>query len=145
MSSGTGTAYVIVNGTNFADSRLKGLGDSCYLFGDATANGHHFATTAAFTSTPDNIFHCDRYSLQLVTVNDGGQTLTGSWKVEVSNDYTPASTGTNYGQVAGNAGKWSDITSAFSPAIAAVTDNSSQFAQMDIRARAIRVTFTPTP
>ncbi len=84
--------------------------------------------------------------MQLVTVDDGGgQLLAGAWKVEVSNDYTPASTGTQYGQAAGNTGHWSDITSTVSPAIAAVTTSSSQFRQLDIRARAIRVTFTPTP
>ena len=145
MSSGTGTAYVIISGGNFADSRIKGNGDECYVFGDAAANGHHFATTAAFSAIVD-IRHCDRVGLHLETVDDGGgQLLAGSWKIEVSGNYTPASTGTQYGQIEGDAGRWADITAAFSPAINAVTTSSVQFVQMDIRSRALRITFTPTP
>lgn len=143
-ASGTGTAYVIINGGNFRDARIKGEGDECYLFGDAQADGHHFATTDAFTSGVCDVRHCDRLGLQLITESDDGQTLTGAWMVELSNNYTPASTGTAYGQVAGEAGKWTDVTDLFSPAIEVVAADSNQYAQMDLRARSLRVTFTPT-
>ena len=144
-ASGTGTAYVIINGHSFADGRIKGDGDECYLFGDATTDGgHEFPDTTAFTSGVVDVRHCDRLGLQLITVSDEGQTLTGSWTIELSNDFTPASTGTAYGQASGNAGLWTDVTALFNPAIDAVIADSSQYAQMDLRARSLRVTFTPT-
>lgn len=146
MSSGTGTAFANIHGHSFADGRITGLGDACYLFGDAADDGHHFADTTAFTSDPpQDASRCDRISFQLDTVNDDdGEPMTGDWTIEVSNNYSPASTSTVYGQVSGNAGRWTDITAAFEPAIVAVTDNSSQFVQADIATRRIRVTFTPT-
>ncbi len=67
----------------------------------------------------------------------------GSWKIEVSNDFVPDTNGTIYGQIPAS-GTWTDITSEFSPSIDAVTTAGSQYAQMDITARALRYTFTPT-
>ena len=68
---------------------------------------------------------------------------TGDWKVEVSNNFVPATNGTVYGQVT-QAGDWTDITDQFSPSIAAVTTAGSQYVQADITARALKYTFTPS-
>ena len=68
---------------------------------------------------------------------------TGSWKIEVSNDFVPASNSNVYGQKT-QAGTWTDITSEFSPSITAVTTASSQYVQADLTARDVRWTFTPT-
>ena len=67
----------------------------------------------------------------------------GDWKVEVSNDFVPNCNGTVYGQIS-NTGTWSDITAELTPGLSAVTTAGSQYAQLDITARAIRYTFTPT-
>ncbi len=67
----------------------------------------------------------------------------GTWKIEVSNDFVPNSNSNVYGQKT-QAGTWTDITSAFSPTIAAVTTAGSQYVQADLTARDIRWTFTPT-
>ena len=68
--------------------------------------------------------------LQLNTL--AASTLAGNWKIEVSNDSLIG--GSN----------WSDITSAFTPTIAAVVSGaSSQYVQCaPIYARAIRASFT---
>ena len=87
--------------------------------------------TAAHVSKPIDLRRYDRVSFQLVTTG----TLDGAWKIEISNNVV-------------NAGTWTDITSGFSPAIATVDHTNaatqSQYAQADIRIRAIRVTFTGT-
>lgn len=70
--------------------------------------------------------------------------LIGSWKIEVSNDYVPASSGASYGQ-SPNDGKWTDITASFSPDVVdSVTASiyDSQYVQADLTARDIRFTFT---
>ncbi len=67
----------------------------------------------------------------------------GTWKIEVSNDFVPNSNSNVYGQKT-QAGTWTDITSAFSPTIAAVITAGSQYVQADLTARDIRWTFTPS-
>jgi hypothetical protein len=144
MSSGTGTAFVIINAQSILAGKVYGNGDDCYLFGDGVGvPGHHFANTTAFTNDPPlNMRGYNRVGLQLITEDDEGQTLTGAWTIEVSNDYVPAGNG-SYGQSPG-AGKRTDITAAFEPTIEAVTGASNQFVQADLSVRAIRATFTPT-
>lgn len=62
----------------------------------------------------------------------------GTWKVEVSNDYSPET-----GLSPSNAGHWTDVTSEFSPSIDAVTAPSNQFAQAaPIVSAGMRVTLT---
>jgi hypothetical protein len=97
--------------------------------------------TAAHVVLPDQDLMVDpkqpnvNVGLQLSTKT--GSTLAGSWKIEVSND-------SHLGLTA-NA-QWSDITSAFTPTIAAVLSGaSSQYVQCaPIYARAIRASFTAT-
>jgi hypothetical protein len=78
-----------------------------------------------------------------VTVIRTDDPPAGDWKIEVSNNFVPETNGTVYGQVP-NAGDWTDITSQFSPVIAAVIDEDSQYVQADLTARDIRYTFTPS-
>lgn len=74
-------------------------------------------------------------------------TLKGTWKVEVSNNFVPANGGTSYGQPP-QYGKWTDITSQYSPAIAAVDTAAptsySQYTQAELAGRTIRYSFTRT-
>lgn len=69
-------------------------------------------------------------------------TLTGTWAIEVSNNYSPGGAAVN-GQ-APNGGSWTNVTSAFLPTITqpagAVTN---QYVQADLGARAFRVRFIP--
>jgi hypothetical protein len=78
-----------------------------------------------------------------VTVLHAEDPPQGTWKIEVSNDFVPDCNGTVYGQIP-NTGTWTDITGEFSPGIDAVTDAVTQYAQMNITARSLRYTFTPT-
>jgi hypothetical protein len=78
-----------------------------------------------------------------VTVTQIQDPPAGDWKIEVSNDFVPVTNGTAYGQPS-NDGTWTDITSAFSPSIAAVTTAGTQYAQADLTARTLRYTFTPS-
>lgn len=95
-----------------------------------------------------SIANFDALGAQLITDAAG----TGAWKVEVSNDYEQGEAGgPPYGQVPGQttaalaaaAAHWSDITSGFSPAIAAVAAASSQAIQLNVGFRTIRFTYTP--
>lgn len=95
--------------------------------------------------TSDGIFitDFDDVGIQLVTTG-----LSGSWKVECSNDYViSASNITAYGE-APAAGTWTDITARFSPAIVTVVSGTAatenQYVQIQLTTRYIRVTFTPT-
>lgn len=110
-----------------------GDGEDCYMIQE---------TGLTFESDPvEGILDMrpfDRISLQLITTDD----LEGAWTISVSNNYTPAGNGT-YGQPP-EQGTWTDITSSFVPAIAAVTAASNQWAQADLGFRAIKVTFTPS-
>ena len=98
--------------------------------------------TTPHVSNSIDLRRYDRVSFQLITTG----TLDGAWKVEISNNVVNSGSGA-YGQVAAT-GTWTDITSGFSPAIASVDHTNaatqSQYAQADIRIRAIRVTFTGT-
>lgn len=87
----------------------------------------------------------DSIAFQLETTG----TLTGTWAVQVSNNFVPVTNGSgSYGQMAsdgtsGPAAIWTDITSAFSPAITnpagAPTD---QYVQADLTCRSVRVVWT---
>jgi hypothetical protein len=114
---------------------MLGQGSSCYVIPTQAISG----TTPIISRTTD-LNGTKGVSYLLVTTS----TVAGSWKVEVSNDYSGAGGG-NFMQPP-TAGDWVDITSAFSPSIAAVTSGgSSQFVQMGpLSCRTIRVTFTPT-
>jgi hypothetical protein len=83
--------------------------------------------TAAHPSAGFSILQYNYAGLQLNTTG----TLVGAWTIQVSNDT---------GQT------WSDITTGFTPSIAAVAASpSSQFAQcVPIVVQMIRVTFTAT-
>lgn len=113
-----------------------GQGIACYVLNIASV-----ADTSAHVSTITWLQHARIVSYQLVA----NGTLDGAWKIEVSNDYSGAG-GSAMGQ-APNTGTWTDITSAFSPAIAAVAHGTAatqnQYIQCNpLGARAIRATFT---
>ena len=81
-------------------------------------------------------------------------TVTGTWLIEVSNDFTVAATGAN---VNANAGHWTDITAAFrtpnaTTGTAIVNPSGAALATYveymgnpgcGLGARSLRVTFTP--
>lgn len=69
----------------------------------------------------------------------------GTWTVACSNNYVPASNGSNYGASPAT-GTFTDISTLFnSPAaIAAVTDAGSQYVQARLDARHLQITFTPS-
>ena len=122
--------------------RVYGRGNEGVLMNAPTSG------TTPIVSTVMSTENLDVVGLQLITDAAG----TGAWKIEVSNDYDQAATGTPpYGQVpgaesaatAGTNAHWGDITSGFSPAIAAVTAASDQPIQMNTGFRALRVTYTP--
>lgn len=113
---------------------VYGNGNEC-VFLNASINNTNPVTTGA-----QDAREADRVGVQLVTTG-----VSGSWKIEVSNDYVIGGSG-GYGAAA-NAGTWSDITAAFTPAIVAVVagvSGENQYAQADLGARAIRYTFTPS-
>lgn len=74
--------------------------------------------------------------------------LTGTWAVQVSNNYVPAASGGVYGQpqngTVQNRVVWTDITTQFSPSISSVTAPQTQYVQADLSARAIRFAFAPS-
>jgi hypothetical protein len=86
------------------------------------------------------------WGLQLLT--DG--TVVGSWKIEVSQDSTPAVAmgAVEYGQASGQTGDWTDITALWTPTIVAVTvtaGTKNQYVEKaDFGGRKIRISFTPT-
>lgn len=98
--------------------------------------------TTATTGLVNETFDAD------VTVSLVRAQLEGAWTIEISNNYTPSSFGGDFGQDPDVAGSWTDITSAFSPTIAAVDTGTassySQYVQATICVRAIRFTFTAT-
>lgn len=110
-----------------------GDGEDCYMIQETGVTFESDPVVGILDMRP-----FDRISLQLITTG----TLDGDWKVEVSNNYTPAGNGT-YGQPP-EQGTWTDITTSFDPTIAAVVNASNQWCQADIGFRAIRVTFTPS-
>lgn len=98
-------------------------------------------TTTPVTTGAMDAREADFVSAQLVTA-----TVSGSWKIEVSNDYVIGGSG-GYGQ-AQNAGTWTDITASFTPALVAVVSGTAatenQAARGPSSDRAIRYTFTPS-
>jgi len=96
--------------------------------------------TTPAVAGPMDLAEGDWVGVQLVTTG-----LSGSWKIEVSNDFV-APLNNAYGQ-AQTTGTFSDITAAFTPVIVAVVSGVSgenQFVQASVCARCIRYTFTPT-
>lgn len=133
-------------------SCIWGRGTEGFLYGTAGGNGNNLGGLAV----SDTAAHVGQivagptmiigFSLQLVTTG----TLTGSWKIEFSNDYFDnGSAPTNQPQ---NAGDWVDMTAKFSatnfflgPAAISQPAGSAtdQFLMGSfVRIRAIRVTFT---
>lgn len=113
------------------------------VYGNGSEN--NFLTASISNTTPVTTDAMDAREADFVGVQLVTATVSGSWKIEVSNDYVIGGSG-GYGQ-AQNAGTWSDITTAFFPAIAAVVSGVSgenQYVQAEICTRAIRYTFTPT-
>jgi hypothetical protein len=101
-------------------------------------------TTTAFTTDPVDLTNLDGCGLQLINEASGGSNVTGSWKIEVSNNYFNSKApslaqGTNRFPP-----KWTDITSQFSPTITDPTGSAlSQYVQAyPLVARWLRVTFT---
>ncbi len=69
-------------------------------------------------------------------------TLTGTWLIEGSNDYSPGGAAVN-GQ-APEGGHWTDITARFSPTITNPAGSAlRQLVSADLGVRAFRVLFTP--
>ena len=95
------------------------------------------------TTTATGLVNATFTAALRVTVLHTEDPPQGNWKIEVSNDFVPATNGTVYGQYP-NPGTWTDITSEFNPSIDAVTTAGTQYAQMDITARSLRYSFTPT-
>jgi hypothetical protein len=93
---------------------------------------------------PRLINNVDGISLQLINEANGGSNITGSWKIEVSNNYTTNSVPSLYSNDQVGKDKWTDITSAFTPAITNPAGSPlSQYIQAyPLVALAFRVTFT---
>lgn len=88
--------------------------------------------------------------LQLITSG----TITGTWLIEASNDFVPATNGNVYGAVSGGTtpvGTWTDVTAFFTKAAAGTAIANPAGAATNqyckpfhgIRCRALRVTLTP--
>lgn len=112
------------------------VGATIRVTGTASNDGDHVITnvtsahvirTTASTTVDETFTAAMR-----VTVIHTEDPPVGTWKIEVSNDFVPDTNGTVYGQVSAS-GTWTDITSQFSPAIAAVTSTfgaaNNQYAQ----------------
>lgn len=113
------------------------LGDNIVVY------EQHITDTTPFVSEPMCLDNLDGCSFQLIT--DGSSTLSGDYKVEVSNNYVSDKTpNLNQGQQIGQV-KWSDITSQFSPSITspAGSDTNQYVQAYPLVARHIRITFTP--
>jgi hypothetical protein len=125
-------------GLEGATIRVEGsaTSDGDYVI-DTVTSAHVIVTTAG--PGADETFD-DALRVTVIRTDDPP---AGDWSIEVSNNFVPETNGTVYGQVP-NAGDWTDITSQFSPVIAAVTDEDSQYVQADLTARDIRYTFTPS-
>lgn len=93
---------------------------------------------------PVSLANLDGCCFQLINEANGGANLTGTWKIEVSNNYA-ATMLPNPGQTAqvGQA-KWTDITSQFSPTITNPAGSPlNQYVQAyPLVAGWIRITFT---
>lgn len=117
-----------------------------YTYGDGSdaviLNIASVADTNPHVSTVVGLGQFDLAGLQLIT----GGTLDGAWKIEVSNDWTPGATAANEGQPNNASAHWTDITTAFAPAIAAVAHGTAatqnQAVQATLGFRHMRVTFT---
>jgi hypothetical protein len=102
------------------------------------------ASPSTFVTDPVNLDNLDGVSLQLINEASAGNNVTGTWKIEVSNNYVSPKV-PSLGQVQGRfPAKWTDITSQFSPAIANPSGAPlSQYVQAyPLVARWLRVTFT---
>lgn len=86
----------------------------------------------------------EAFSVQLIAASLTGA-FAGTWLFEASNNYSPSSGGTNYGQTS-FAGDWTDVTALFTPAITtSLTANGTQLVEPLARPngwRSLRVTLT---
>ena len=121
-----------------------GDGDQCYLTPTQAISG-----TTPVVSAVLGMWDFDSVGLQLITSG----TITGTWLIEASNDFTPQTNGSGYGQASSDtpAGTWSDVTALFLKAAAGTAianpagSATNQYCQPRdfIRCRALRVTLTP--
>src|SRR3982750_2774878 len=88
-----------------------GDGDDCHIIALQAIVG-----TTPIPSKVVGMNDKDSVGMQLISTG----TVAGNWKVEVSNDFVPSTNGSVYGAVTAT-GNWTDITSEFSPTIAAAT------------------------
>lgn len=112
---------------------------------DTVVDSHTFTTVEA--PGADETF--GRSALFWITDVDI-PSLVGTWGVQVSNSFTPSASGLDYSQDSGFRGRWTDITTQFSPTIATlvsttgIADTTGQYIQANPMAtRCIRVQFTP--
>ena len=125
-------------GMEGATIRVEGTDDSDGDYVIDTVTSAHVIVT--LTSPGQDETFTDALRVTVIRTDDPP---AGDWKIEVSNNFVPETNGTVYGQPS-DAGDWTDITSQFSPTIAAVTTADSQYVQADLTARDIRFTFTPS-
>jgi hypothetical protein len=100
------------------------------------------------TVTTDGTQIDETFDPDEVTVTVTYPLLEGAWTVSINNAFTPESLSGDFGQTPGNSGRDTDITTAFSPAIAAVdtsdADSYSQYVQATICVRSVKFQFTAT-
>jgi hypothetical protein len=124
------------------------LGD-CVLVPPTASSSTLPAANTAFNQTgsngavqplPVNLDNLDGCGFQLVTSG----TLTGTWKVEVSNNYVSITMPALSSSYASGAVVWTDVTAQFSPAITNPAGSATnQFVQMyPLVARWVRITLT---
>lgn len=103
-------------------------------------------TTPGVASAIVELRDVDAFSIQLISRSRVGA-FTGTWLIEASNNYAPASGGTFYNQPA-YAGDWNDVTSLFTPAVTtAIGADASQIVEptrVPNGWRAIRISATRT-
>lgn len=117
---------------------LLGLGSEGRMINAALVNAG-----AASASAIRSVHRFTAFSLQLIISSLTGA-FTGTWLIEASNNWAPDPG--ELGQPA-NAGNWTDVTSLFTPAPAAVTANSTQIVEptrVPNGWRALRITLTRT-
>lgn len=110
------------------------------------------ANTTPVVSTIVDLRRFDCFGLVL-SAGGGAATLDGAWKIEMSNDFTPAATNASYGQAPNAATAiWVDVTASamWVDAIAAVAHATASSTKQAIQPkygvgfRSMRVTFTGT-
>lgn len=130
---------------NFAGFDFTGLEDAIIRISGSTDNdGDHIITTGsdgtavcAGSTLTNETFDPAEVTAILLHADDPP---TGAWTFESSNNYTVQGIA-SYGQVPGQ-GDWVPCTELFDPT--SVTTAVSEHVQANLRARAVRGTFTPT-